>query len=223
MIKKILILLPSKAAWLKYFPIIMLDKFLDYLKKEQRWWVIVLMFISTLVYSLKDVILNQLSVDPIPTQVQASSDMNKELKDLLEYSNADRAYIFQFHNGMQFYTGQHAQRFSCTYEVVREGVSRESYNLQNLQVSIFSWWVSEVLAGRMSYYNIDNVSDYTTRVTLQQQGIESLVVLPLVYRAKIVGMIGLDYVQDRNKIAIDTNFIKDFERKSVEIAKMLGE
>ena len=215
--------LPSKAKWLTYFPIIMVDKILNYIKQEKRWWVIVLLFIFGLAYSFQDTIESYFEKDPIPTQVEASTIVNEEIKDLMEEVGADRAYIFQFHNGITFYTGQHAQRFSCTYEAVNEGVSREAYNLQNLQVSIFSWWVNEVLSGRMSYYNTDSISDYTTRISLQQQGIKSVICLPLVYKAKVVGIVGLDYVYERNDIVRDSTFRRKFERKSVELAKMISE
>jgi GAF domain-containing protein len=216
-------LLPSRLKWLTYIPLIMIDKVLNYVKHEKRKWVLILLFILGLTYSLKDAITAQLTVDPIPTQVQKSTIVNTKLNDLIESSGASRAYIFQFHNGITFYTGQHAQRFSCTYETVREGVSREASNLQNLQVSIFSWWTHEVLSGRMTYYNVENIEDYTTRISLQQQGIKSIICRPLVYNNRVVGIVGLDYVRNRNPIVNDSSFMRSFERESVHIARLVSE
>ena len=59
-------------------------------------------------------------------QAYLSDEVNEELYKILECSTADRVYIFQFHNGVAHYNGQHAQRFTCTYEIVRDGISRLS-------------------------------------------------------------------------------------------------
>jgi len=223
MFKKILSLLPSKLGWLQYFPVIMVDKFLDYLKKEKRWWVIVMLFAVVLTYNFQDTIESYFQKDPIPVQVEASTGVNKELSEILNESEASRIYVFQFHNGITFYTGQHAQRFSCTYEMVNEGVSREAENLQNLQVSLFSWWINEVLSGRMTYYNIDDMSDYTSRITLEQQGIKSIICRPLIQKGKVVGILGVDFVGYNNDIVNDPEFVRNFENASSKIAKMISE
>ena len=223
MFKKILSLLPSKLGWLQYFPVIMVDKFLDYLKKEKRWWVIVMLFAVVLTYNFQDTIESYFQKDPIPVQVEASTGVNKELSEILNESEGSRIYVFQFHNGITFYTGQHAQRFSCTYEMVSEGVSREAENLQNLQVSLFSWWINEVLSGRMTYYNIDDMSDYTSRITLEQQGIKSIICRPLIQKGKVVGILGVDFVGYNNDIVNDPEFVRNFENASSKIAKMISE
>jgi len=215
--------LPSKLGWLQYFPVIMVDKFLDYLKKEKRWWVIVMLFAVVLTYNFQDTIESYFQKDPIPVQVEASTGVNKELSEILNESEASRIYVFQFHNGITFYTGQHAQRFSCTYEMVNEGVSREAENLQNLQVSLFSWWINEVLSGRMTYYNIDDMSDYTSRITLEQQGIKSIICRPLIQKGKVVGILGVDFVGYNNDIVNDPEFVRNFENASSKIAKMISE
>jgi hypothetical protein len=201
----------------------MVDKVLNYVKQEQRWWVIVLLFISVLAYSFQDTIESYFKKDPIPTQVKASTGVNKELGEILNSSEASRVYVFQFHNGITFYTGQHAQRFSCTYEMVSEGVSREAENLQNLQVSLFSWWINEVLSGRMTYYDVDDMADYTSRIILEQQGVKSIICRPLIYKGKVVGILGLDFVGWSNEVVNNPEFVRNFENTSNKIAKMISE
>ena len=174
-------------------------------------------------YAFKDVISKQLEKDPIPTQVKASTTVNKELGEAMVQSGASRVYVFQFHNGITFYTGQHAQRFSCTYEMVAEGISREAENLQNLQVSLFSWWINEVLSGRMTYYDIEDMADYTSRITLQQQGIKSIICRPLIHKGKVVGIVGMDFVGNNDDVVNNPQFVRDFENMSSKIAKMISE
>ena len=136
--------------WLQNLPVVIADKFIEYIKGEQRVWVILLFFISFIAINFKDPISKWMEgFDPVAHQADISQQVNGHLEHLLEGTGASRAYIFQFHNGVTFYSGQHAQRFSCTYEVVRAGVSREADNLQNLQVSVYSWWVKATLEGDM--------------------------------------------------------------------------
>ena len=201
----------------------MINSILTFIQKEKRWWVLVMIFFMGLAYAFQDVIVKQLEKDPIPTQVQASTNVNKELGEAMIQSGASRVYVFQFHNGITFYTGQHAQRFSCTYEMVAEGISREAENLQNLQVSLFSWWINEVLSGRMTYYDIEDMADYTSRITLQQQGIKSIICRPLIHKGKVVGIVGMDFVGNNDDIVNNPQFVRDFESMSSKIAKMISE
>jgi len=200
-----------------------INSILTFIQKEKRWWVLVMIFLMGLAYAFQDVIVKQLEKDPIPTQVQASTNINKQLGEVMVQSRASRVYVFQFHNGITFYTGQHAQRFSCTYEMVAEGISREAENLQNLQVSLFSWWINEVLSGRMTYYNIEDMADYTSRITLQQQGIKSIICRPLIHKGKVVGIVGMDFVGSNDDIVNNPQFVRDFENMSSKIAKMISE
>ena len=201
----------------------MINSILTFIRQEKRWWVLVMIFLIGIVYTFQDVIVKQLEKDPIPTQVQASTNINKQLGEVMIESKASRVYVFQFHNGITFYTGQHAQRFSCTYEMVAEGISREAENLQNLQVSLFSWWINEVLSGRMTYYNIGDMADYTSRITLQQQGIKSIICRPLIHKGKVVGIVGMDFVGNNDDIVNNPQFVRDFENMSSKIAKMISE
>ena len=201
----------------------MINSILTFIRQEKRWWVLVMIFLIGVAYTFQDVIVKQLEKDPIPTQVQASTNINKQLGEVMIESRASRVYVFQFHNGITFYTGQHAQRFSCTYEMVAEGISREAENLQNLQVSLFSWWINEVLSGRMTYYNIEDMADYTSRITLQQQGIKSIICRPLIHKGKVVGIVGMDFVGNNDDIVNNPQFVRDFENMSSKIAKMISE
>ena len=62
----------------------------------------------------------------------------KALEYIQSQTNCARAYVFEFHNGDTYYSGGSQQKFSSTYEVVREGISSECVKLQNLRVSNFN-------------------------------------------------------------------------------------
>lgn len=184
---------------LKKFPSYALDRTFQYIKSESRWWVLFMFFVMILSINFREAVIKYwFDPDPIRNQVVVSTKVNERLEHLLEGTHGSRVYIFQFHNGVTYYTGQHAQRFTCTYEIVSEGISREADNLQNLQVSIFAWWIDETLGGRMLYKDIQTMPDYTTKVMLEQQGVESIVCLPLISQGRVIGIVGVDYVGKKN-------------------------
>lgn len=217
-------LMPTKLKWLKHIPVILTDKVLTFVKGERRWWVLTMIFVVIISVNFRDVISRKIDdFDPVKDQLITSQMVNDRLSHVLEGTAGSRAYIFQFHNGVTYYTGKHAQRFTCTYEIVTAGVSREANNLQNLQVSIFSWWISETLAGRMIYEDVATMPDLTTRVTLEQQGIQSILCLPLIHRGKVVGILGVDYVGRHNPF-IDGLVLNEWIKNEANIiAKMIGE
>ena len=209
--------LPTKLKWLKLLPQVLLGQALAFIKGERRWWVLAMVFIATILITFRVPINGY--VDDRVVDIESSGDLcrriNGGLQHVLGGAAADRAYVFQFHNGVSFYTGEHAQRFSCTYEVVSPGTSTEAKNLQNLYVSVFAWWVSETLAGRMRYEYTDSIPDYTTRASLHQQGIESILAVPLIHKGQIVGVMGVDYVGRHNGF-IDGIALNDWFRTEAD-------
>ena len=191
--------LPTKLKWLQYLPIIMLDKMLEFLKEEKRGWVIILAFVLALTVLFRGEISAYIAnLDPIQEQAETSVKVNEELQTILDSTGAERIYIFQFHNGVSFYTGEHAQRFSCTYEIVQPGYSREAGNLQDMYVSVYSWWIKESLDGMMEYHDVSKIKNYTTRAMLEEQGVTSVYSVPIIYKSKIVGLVRLDFVGEAN-------------------------
>lgn len=223
LLKKLQQLFPTKAKWLAYLPAVITDQILRFLRRERRWWVIVLLFVFGFTTVFRSELASLMVKDPIPTQVATSEKINDLLQGALEGSGADRAYIFQFHNGIQFYSGQHAQRMSCTYEVVAYGTSREAPNLQNLQTSLFSWWINETLQGRMHYEEISKMEDYTTKIVLEQQGIQSIVCHPLISKGRVIGIVGLDFVRMQTSLPNDTNFRNSFAQTAHRVSALLEE
>lgn len=197
-------------------------KLLKLIALERRWWVIILAFIGYICLLFKSEISEMIpKSDPVAEQVLVSEKVNVELAKILDYSTADRVYIFQFHNGVEFYDGKHAQRFTCTYEIVREGISQEADNLVNLQVSVFSWFISQTIDGKMIYTDTKEIENYTTRYTLHSQGIKSIRVLPIIKKGKVIGLIGIDYVKNYNPFLSDPIAKEWFEDEARTVSEIL--
>ena len=64
------------------------------------------------------------------------SNLNSDLSALRGEFGADRAYIFEFHNGSQFASKMPQWRVSQTYEKVGAGVTYEGHNLQNIPATL---------------------------------------------------------------------------------------
>jgi hypothetical protein len=168
-----------------------------------RFGIIIILFITILIYWFKSDISNKLSSEKINKDITNNVLINKMLNDLLVKYNADRAYIFQFHNTIKFYDGTHKNHQSCTFEVVNLGISRVSTQLQNIPVSLFPIFLQDIMFNKMHYQNIDDMEETTTRLELKNQGIKSLYIAPYFKEGQFVAYIGVDYVKDTMKTNIN--------------------
>ena len=64
---------------------------------------------------------------------------------IMEEMKADSGYILEFHNGESYFSGRGQQKFSCTHEIVEEGISPESANSQNHRVSNYHNYINEIV------------------------------------------------------------------------------
>ena len=133
--------------------------------------------------------------DPVVSVVDESKLINKALGDLMHVTASDRAYIFRFHNGQNYFDGSHKVRMSCEYEVVNLGIEPQALKLNNIPTSLFSWWIDECIHERMFYENVDSIPDVATRIALKAQGVVSIAVAPYFNEDnKLVALIGVDWV-----------------------------
>lgn len=148
--------------------------------------------------------------DEIQTDIRNNVMIQQMLNDLMLSYQADRAYIFQFHNTIKYYDGTHRNHQSMTFEVCAKGISSEAYWLQNLPVSIYPMFLQEIMLERMNYSNINDIEEHTTKLQLQRQGIKSVVIAPYFKDGNFVAYIGLDFVKQQNDSLIDYNKFKSF-------------
>jgi hypothetical protein len=157
--------------------------------------------------------------DRIVTALDNDVHIANALQNILIEYKANRSYIFRFHNGVTYYNGTHKNKFSCDYEVVRKGTSRQATYLQDIPVTLFPTFIREVNAGRMSYEDIKDIDDLRVQETLAEQGIKGLVVVPYHRDGNLFAMIGVDYINTTE--AISTINLLEFKRKAKQIGNML--
>ncbi|MEB3349670.1 MAG: EAL domain-containing protein [Cyanobacteriota bacterium] len=134
--------------------------------------------------------------------------------------DVDRAYVFSL------------TRFpglaSNTHEWCASGVQPQIDQLQFLPQNQVAWWMQEMRAGRA--INLESLADLPPDATaereiLSSQGIQSLLVLPLVRRGHLEGFAGFDHIRGRRhwneqEVAVlsivVSSFAQAFERRLVD-------
>jgi hypothetical protein len=117
---------------------------------------------------------------------------------IMQEMKADRGYILEFHNGEIYFSGRGQQKFSCTYEIVEEGISPEASNSQNHRVSNYHNYINEIVTnGYFLYRDIAKINDQSFYQMISRKGIKSIFNVPVkTLDGKIIGILGVDYVKD---------------------------
>ncbi|MEA1976151.1 MAG: ATP-binding protein [Bacillota bacterium] len=112
------------------------------------------------------------------------------LQEIGEFSDASRAYIFEFRSD--------GILMDNTFEWCQDGVTAEIENLKGLEINMFPWWMEKIKDGDI--LNIHDVAKLgpeaqAEREILEMQSIKSVLVMPLMIRGKLNGFVGFDNVK----------------------------
>ncbi|MDO4493568.1 MAG: response regulator [Clostridia bacterium] len=120
-------------------------------------------------------------------KVKDEQTLNSMLRELGEYYEADRAYIFEADYSREV--------FNNTFEWCREGVSAEIDNLQNVPFDGLDCWF-EAFEERGDFFisslSEDCVPGTATYDILEPQGIQSLMAAPIKLHGRVAGFLGVD-------------------------------
>ena len=154
----------------------------------------------------------QLNYDP-----QLHGNVVTALEFIMQETEADRSYVLEFHNGEHYLSGRSQQKLSCTYEIVSEGISVESQNIQNIRVSNFHGLVKSISQDQtFACRNVDQYDDdMSFRAFMQSKGVKSMFARPIkTLNGKIIGIIILEYVKEPRRWSDDA---EDFLKKQSRI------
>jgi PAS domain S-box-containing protein len=120
--------------------------------------------------------------------------INNALTEIGSFLYADRAYIFEI--------SEDGSSMNNSYEWCHDGINPEIENLQDLPVSIFPMWMKSLL--NKENIQIPSVKDLpeswsAEREILEPQGVQSLVVIPILNHNQLIGFVGLDSVKSMRK------------------------
>lgn len=152
----------------------------------------------------------------ITREISQSKLVQTILEQQLNEYGAQRAFIFQRHNGGKYGTGKSMNKLSTTFEALEDGVSTEFKEYQNLPISLYSGLVDAVQNERGIFPAIEDIDDILTRAFFTQRGTKTAVVYPISRGVELVGIVGFEW----------THKIKNIENSYVEFkedGKVIGE
>ncbi|WP_456408965.1 PAS domain S-box protein [Caldithrix abyssi] len=148
--------------------------------------------------------------------------INETLKIVGEYAGVDRSYVFLFRENLQI--------MDNTHEWCAPGIEPQIQNLQGLPSKLVPWWMKFLL--RNEIIHIPQVSALPEEASsekeiLEEQDIQSLIVVPLTEGENLIGFIGFDSVrrakfwapEDINLLKIVSSvFVSSLIRKNAELS-----
>lgn len=194
---------------------------LEQLRKMKLEVVVVLLIAFILFYYktlITEVVEIKVKEDEVKKDINNNVLVQQMLNDLMLRYKADRAYVFQFHNSIMYYDGNHRNHQSMSFEVCANGISSEAASLQNLPVSLFPVFLQQILLDRLQYQCVDNIKETSTKIALKKQGIKSIYVAPYFLDGNFVAYIGLDFVKEEYKGEFDYH---EFKSLTNEIGAIL--
>jgi len=161
--------------------------------------------------------------DPLPKDIDRNDNIYTALSYLITETEADRCYVYEFHNGDYYYSGNSQQKFSNTYEIVEEGISCEAAQEQNLRVSNYNFFIKELIQnGGSCYSNTEKIPDPLFKEKMHNKGIQSISCVPIkLLNGKIIGILGIDYV--KHKVNCDGEMFNLLKNQARIISGYLGE
>jgi PAS domain S-box-containing protein len=116
--------------------------------------------------------------------------INQAMKEVGEFVDADRCYIFLFDHE----TGT----MDNTHEWCNAGIEPHIDNLKGIPYEITPWWMAQLRD--FKDICISRVSEMPPEAAVEQdilleQAIQSLVVVPIAYRNALIGYLGFDWVR----------------------------
>lgn len=146
---------------------------------------------------------------------KVSQSVNKSLKEMSEFVNADRAYIFRYDFAKN--------TCSNIYEYCGEGISPQIDNLQDIPLEMIGDWVEINKKGESIYYpNVQKLPESTIKEILEDQNIKSLFVIPAMMQNECLGFVGFDFVKDYHHLSdTETNLLTIFTQVLVNVRERL--
>jgi PAS domain S-box-containing protein len=130
------------------------------------------------------------------------------LQRIGEFAHVDRSYIFLVYDG--------GEKMDNTHEWCAEGISSHIHRLKGLPTKEFSWLIGELSKGEARH--ISRVEELPAEAVvekreLQIEGIQSIVLVPMLLHDEFIGFVGFDSVRQE----------KVWNEDDIALLKIVGE
>ena len=131
---------------------------------------------------------------------QIDDEIDRSIQQIGEFADADRCYVFQFSDNQE--------TVSCTHEWCKPEIEPTIERIQEAPIDSFPWVMEKFLNAEMVI--IPRVSGLPPEATkekkeFKQQGIQSILAVPMISGGRVLGFIGLDSVREEKMWAEDTS------------------
>lgn len=175
------------------------------------WFVLTLLFFLAIAFLFKDVIsfkIKESKKDQVVDTLNKSKIVNSVLTNLMKDFGASRAYIYRFHNGVNYYDGSHKIKSSMDYEVVENGVATVGLLFQDVPTSLFAEHMVKIINGEIMGVPTDSISELSARSLMKDLGVTHAAVAPYFdKRGNLVMVIGLDFMTDGDIFFLEDRFL----------------
>ena len=121
---------------------------------------------------------------------EVDAGINRALKQIGEFSDVDRSYVFLYSDG--------GKRMDNTHEWCAKGIQPQKENLKGVFVEQFPWGIEKLKRFETIHVpRVNDLPDYASaeRELQQSQSVQSCVVVPMIYGSSLVGLLGFDSVR----------------------------
>lgn len=154
------------------------------------------------------------SKEKLMEQIKRDEIVHLAIRDVRRRYNADRVYIWQFHNGGSFYTTSPMQKLSITYERCSDGLERKAEKNQNHLITSFTSYIKDVMDNNMYFPDIEDMNDIGLRSLAYSSGTKGHCAVPIYDKDKhLVAILCLDWVFSEipaEYLKKDGKFTQDF-------------
>jgi hypothetical protein len=164
------------------------------------------------------------SKEDLMEQIERDEIIHLALRDIRRQFHADRIYIWQFHNGGNFYTESSMQKASITYERCSDGLERKSEKYQGVLVSLFSWYMKKVMMNESYFLDMEEIEDIGIRSLCTGNGTKSHVATPMFDdKNHLIGILCMDWVFSSipSEIVTDGKFNQEFIQEVTQLSGSL--
>ena len=154
------------------------------------------------------------SKEKLMEQIKKDEIVHLAIRDVRRSYNADRVYIWQFHNGGSFYTTSPMQKLSINYERCSDGLERKAEKNQNHLITSFTSYIKDTMDGKMYFPNVEDMNDIGLRSLAYSSGTKGHCAVPIYDKDKhLVAILCLDWVFSEipnQYLKKDGQFTQDF-------------
>ena len=196
-----------------------IDKIIELIRSIRglKWWVFIIIFLALFMYlftaEIKTAINARLSNKEVQKSLTISELINNVLRQMMNEYMADRAYVYRFHNGVNYYDGSHKVKSSMDFEVVAPGIQPIGLLMQDVPVSLFADQMAAIIRGDVMGLSEDSTKDQAASSLMEDLGTSHSAALPYYDQYnRLILVVGVDWVNKSEIIFFQDRFEKYVEK-----------